>query len=114
HDMVVSAHHYAHAILQINERDRFFSVARLFFAYGLGNAGYFPLSCGATTILSPVRPTPSSIYADIERYRPRLFFSVPTDYDALRDHQRAEVPDFDHSTIRPAGYGGEALPAPLF
>src|SRR5216683_1541517 len=58
-DMVVSVHHYAHAILKINERDRFFSVARLFFAYGLGNAGYFPLSCGAPTILSPARPTPA-------------------------------------------------------
>jgi benzoate-CoA ligase len=114
HDMVVSAYHYAHAILQINERDRFFSVARLFFAYGLGNAGYFPLSCGATTILSPVRPTPSSIYANIERYRPTLFFSVPTNYAALLDHHRADGPDFDLSTIRHAVSAGEALPAPLF
>ncbi len=67
HDMVVCAESYAKAILNMNEHDRCFSVARLFFAYGLGNAGYFPLSCGATTILSPARPTPASIYADIER-----------------------------------------------
>jgi acyl-CoA synthetase (AMP-forming)/AMP-acid ligase II len=77
HDMVVSSHHYAHIILKINEQDRCFSVARLFFAYGLGNAGYFPLSCGATTILSPARPTPASVYADIERYRPLSFFPCP-------------------------------------
>jgi benzoate-CoA ligase len=114
HDMVVSAHHYAHAILKINERDRCFSVARLFFAYGLGNAGYFPLFCGATTILSPARPTPASIYADIERYRPTLFFSVPTNYAALLDHQRAGGLDFDLSSIRHAVSAGEALPAPLF
>ena len=114
HDMVVSAHHYAHAILRINERDRCFSVARLFFAYGLGNAGYFPLSCGATAILSPARPTPRSIYADIERYRPTLFFSVPTNYAALLNHHRAAGPDFDLSSIRHAVSAGESLPAPLF
>lgn len=114
HDMVVSSHHYAHAILRIDERDRCFSVARLFFAYGLGNAGYFPLSCGATTILSSSRPTLASIYADIERYRPTLFFSVPTNYAALLDHQRAGGPDFDLSSIRHAVSAGEALPAPLF
>jgi benzoate-CoA ligase len=114
HDMVVSAHHYAHAILKINERDRCFSVARLFFAYGLGNAGYFPLSVGATTILSPARPTPTSVYADIERYRPTLFFSVPTNYAAMLDHHRPGGPDFDLSSIRHAVSAGEALPAPLF
>ena len=114
HDMVVSSHHYAHAILRINERDRCFSVARLFFAYGLGNAGYFPLSCGAITILSPTRPTPDSIYADIERYRPTLFFSVPTNYAALLDHDRTGGPEFDLSSIRHAVSAGEALPAALF
>jgi benzoate-CoA ligase family protein len=114
HDMVVSSHHYARAILKINERDRCFSVARLFFAYGLGNAGYFPFSCGATTILSSARPTPASIYADIERHRPTLFFSVPTNYAALLDHHRPAGPDFDLSSIRHAVSAGEALPAPLF
>jgi benzoate-CoA ligase family protein len=114
HDMVVSTHHYARAILKITERDRCLSVARLFFAYGLGNAGYFPLSCGATTILSPARPTPESIYAHIERYRPSLFFSVPTNYAALLDHHRPNGPDFDLSSIRHAVSAGEALPATLF
>ena len=114
HDMVVSTHHYAHAILKINERDRCFSVARLFFAYGLGNAGYFPLSVGAPTILSPARPTPAGIYADIERHRPTLFFSVPTNYAALLDHHRQSGSDFDLSSIRHAVSAGEALPAPLF
>ena len=114
HDMVVSSRQYAHAILEITERDRCFSVARLFFAYGLGNAGYFPLSCGATTILSPDRPTPGSVYADIERYRPTLFFSVPTNYAALLNHHRSAGPDFDLSSIRHAVSAGEALPAPIF
>ncbi len=114
HDMVVCAESYAKAILNMGERDRCFSVARLFFAYGLGNAGYFPLSCGATTILSPARPTPASIYADIERYRPTLFFSVPTNYAALLAHRRENRKEFDLSSIRHAISAGEALPAPLF
>jgi benzoate-CoA ligase family protein len=114
HDMVVSTHHYAHSTLKINERDRCFSVARLFFAYGLGNAGYFPLSCGATTILSPTRPTPAGIYAAIERCRPTLFFSVPTNYAALLNHHRSGGPDFDLSSIRHAVSAGESLPAALF
>jgi benzoate-CoA ligase family protein len=114
HDMVVCTELYARNILRMNERDRCYSVARLFFAYGLGNTGYFPLGCGATTILSPVRPAPASVYADIERYRPTLFFSVPSNYAALLAYQRAGETDFDLSSVRHAISAGESLPAPLF
>jgi benzoate-CoA ligase family protein len=114
HDMVVCTELYARNILGMNERDRCYSVARLFFAYGLGNAGYFPLGCGATTILSPGRSAPASVYADIERYRPTLFFSVPSNYAALLAHQREEGTDFDLSSVRHAISAGESLPAPLF
>jgi benzoate-CoA ligase family protein len=114
HDMVVCCEAYAKGILQMSESDRCFSVARLFFAYGLGNAGYYPLGCGATTILDPVRPTPSTIFADIERHRPTLFFSVPTNFAALLAHYRGGGPDFDLSSVRYAISAGESLPAPLF
>jgi benzoate-CoA ligase family protein len=114
HDMVVCSELYAKGILLMNERDRCYSVARLFFAYGLGNAGYFPLYCGATTILCPNRPTPASIYADIERYRPTLFFSVPSNYAALLSHRRENGREFDLTSVRHAISAGEALPAPLF
>jgi benzoate-CoA ligase family protein len=114
HDMVVCSELYAKGILQMNELDRCYSVARLFFAYGLGNTGYFPLSCGATTILSPARPTPASIYADIEHFRPTLFFSVPTNYAALLAHRREDGSEFDLSSVRQAISAGESLPAPLF
>ncbi len=114
HDMVVSSEAYAKGILRMNESDRCYSVARLFFAYGLGNAGYFPLYCGATTILSPARPTPSGIFADVERYRPTLFFSVPTNYAALLAHPRGDRKEFDLSSIRHAVSAGESLPGALF
>jgi benzoate-CoA ligase family protein len=114
HDMVISSELYAKRTLGMNENDRCYSVARLFFAYGLGNAGYFPLYCGATTILNPARPIPAGIYADIERYRPTLFFSVPSNYAALLAHHREDGKEFDLSSIRHAVSAGESLPAPLF
>lgn len=114
HDMVVCSELYAKGILQITGRDRCYSVARLFFAYGLGNAGYFPLSCGATTILSPDRPEPGGIYANIERYRPTLFFSVPSNYAALLARRRQHGSEFDLSSIRHAISAGESLPAVLY
>ena len=114
HDMVVCSERYAAGILGMSERDRCYSVARLFFAYGLGNAGYFPLYFGATTILSPARPTPTGIYADIERYRPTLFFSVPSNYAALLAHRREGGGEFDLSSVRHGISAGESLPAPLF
>jgi benzoate-CoA ligase family protein len=113
HDMVVCSETYAKGILRMNEDDRCYSVARLFFAYGLGNTGYFPLHCGATTILSPERPTPARIFADIERYRPTLFFSVPTNYAALLAHHSDHGSEFDLSSLRHAISAGEPLPAAL-
>jgi benzoate-CoA ligase len=53
HDMVVCTELYAKGVLGISPDDRCFSVAKLFFAYGLGNAMYFPFGVGATTILWP-------------------------------------------------------------
>ena len=114
HDMVVCCELYAKGILKMNESDRCLSVARLFFAYGLGNAGYFPLGCGATAILNPARPKPAGIYADIERYKPTLLFSVPTNFAALLAHHREDGREFDLSSVRQAISAGEALPAPLF
>jgi benzoate-CoA ligase len=86
HDMVVCAELFAKGVLGITSADRCFSVAKLFFAYGLGNALYFPFSVGATTILWPGPPTPANVYEVIERHRPTLFFSVPTGYGMLLAH----------------------------
>lgn len=113
-DMLVCSERYANGILNINERDRCYSVARLFFAYGLGNAGYFPLYAGGTAILSPIHPTPPVVYANIERFRPTLFFSVPSNYAALLAHRREDGREFDLSSVRLAISAGEALPAAVF
>src|SRR5579864_4783995 len=114
HDMVVCAERYAKAILNATETDRFFSVAKLFFAYGLGNGLYFSLAVGATSILWPGSPSPPNIYSVIEKHRPTLFFSVPSNYSSLLSYQRENGPDFDLSTVRHAISAGEALPATLY
>ncbi|HEU5453786.1 MAG TPA: benzoate-CoA ligase family protein [Terriglobales bacterium] len=117
HDMVVTSELYAKQVLGIGEDDRFFSVAKLFFAYGLGNAGYFPLAVGGTSILLPGPPTPVAVFEIIEKHRPSLFFSVPSNFAALLAHTRAAaraLHDFDLSSVRWAVSAGEALPAAIF
>jgi len=114
HDMVVSSERYAKAILKITENDRCFSVAKLFFAYGLGNGLYFPLAVGATSILLPGPPKPQSVFEVIERYRPTLFFSVPSNYVKLLACPAPGGRNYDLSPVRHAISAGEALPAAVF
>jgi benzoate-CoA ligase family protein len=114
HDMVVSSARYAKGILNITDKDRCFSVAKLFFAYGLGNGLYFPLAVGATSILLPGSPKPQSVFEVIERQRPTLFFSVPSNYVKLLAHTAADGKEFDLSSVRHAISAGEALPATVF
>jgi benzoate-CoA ligase len=116
HDLVMCAELYGKGVLGIQPTDRTFSVAKLFFAYGLGNALTMPFSVGATTILWPGPPTPQNVYAVIEQHRPTLFYSVPTGYGMMLAHQRGAQsgqPDFDLSSIRIAISAGEALPDAL-
>ena len=114
HDMMVCAERYAKAILNICDTDRCFSVAKLFFAYGLGNALYFPLAVGATSILYPGPPKPQQVFETIERHRPTLFFSVPSNFASLLAYHRDDGREFDLSSIRYAISAGEALPAGIF
>src|SRR5205085_11559878 len=115
HDMVVCAELYAKATLGVTEHDRLFSVAKLFFAYGLGNGLYFSLAVGATSILWPGSPSPPNIFGVIEKFKPTLFFSVPSNYATLLSYQHeGGGPDFDLSTIRYAVSAGEALPATIY
>jgi len=113
HDMVVCARLFGDGVLGIREIDRTFSVAKLFFAYGLGNALYFPFYVGATTILWPGAPTPQNVYAVIEKHKPTLLYSVPTGYSMLLAHERPGA-DFDLSSLRLAISAGEALSPSLY
>ncbi len=110
HDMFVCAALFGRGVLGISARDRCFSVPKLFFAYGMGNALFFPLAVGATSILWPGPPAAAQVYEVIERHRPTLFFSVPTGYGMML----AQEGSFDLSSIRLAVSAGEALPPALY
>lgn len=113
HDMSCSAEYYAKGILGINENDRTFSVARLFYAYGLGNGMFFPFYVGASTILDPNRPLPDQVFSVITKYKPTLFFGVPTSYNAMLQVPGVEK-KYDLSSIRLAASAGEALPGTVW
>jgi benzoate-CoA ligase len=99
---------YGQPILGIRESDVVFSAAKLFFAYGLGNALSFPLSVGATTVLLSERPTPASVCRVLRQHRPTIFYGVPTLYSALL--ASGELPQRDELNLRRCTSAGEALP----
>lgn len=101
---------YGRQVLGIRPDDRCYSVAKLFFAYGIGNSLFFPLSAGATSILDPGPPTPASVAERLAEYRPTLFFAVPTFYAAILN---AGVPVEAFASVRLAVSAGEPLPAEL-
>ncbi len=99
-------------VVEMRPDDRVFSVAKLFFSYGLGNSLLIPFKKGASVVLMPERPEPRLVFETIARERPTIFYSVPTAYAAM-----LAVPDserHDLASLRQCISAGEALPAPLF
>ena len=98
---------YGRQTLGIRDDDRCLSVAKLFFAYGIGNSLFFPLGAGATAILQSLRPTPESIGERLMAESPSLFFAVPTFYSALlASDLSADV----FASVRACVSAGETLP----
>ena len=102
---------YAREVLQITPDDVCYSVAKLFFAYGLGNAALFPLAAGATTVLEPRRPSPAIVAERMREDAPTLFFAGPTFFAALL---AADLPEDTFRSVRLCVSAGEALPATLY
>ena len=100
---------YAKPFLGITENDLCYSVAKLFFAYGLGNALTFPLSAGATTVLLSQRPTPESVAEILRKHPITVFYAVPTFYAAFL--ASADAPQRGETQFRRCVSAGEALPA---
>ena len=111
-DMVETSEHYAVNMLGLKEDDVGFSAAKLFFAYGLGNGMTFPLWVGASTVLLPGPPTPDSTFDVIEKFKPSVYFGVPTLYGAQL--KALESVERDLSSLRACVSAGEALPADIF
>jgi len=107
--LAATADTYAKQVLGIREDDIGLSAAKLFFAYGLGNALTFPMSVGATTILNAERPTPAVMFALLNKYNPSIFFGVPTLFSSmLNDETLAQ--ERCGNALRICTSAGEALP----
>jgi len=107
---LVNVELFGQGVLEIRGSDIVFSVAKLFFAYGLGNAMSFPMSVGASTVLLPARPTPEAIFDIMRRHRPTIFYGVPSLYAALLAHQDLCI-GAGSDRLRVCVSAGEALPA---
>lgn len=112
HDMAYSEFAFARNVLKLKPDDICFSVPKIFFAYGFGNSITFPFSAGAATLLVPGQPKPATIFAAIARFRPSVFFGLPTLYTALTKAENAGASDF--SSLRMALSAAEILSAEVF
>ncbi|MGQ0653152.1 MAG: benzoate-CoA ligase family protein [Betaproteobacteria bacterium] len=109
--LIATADLYAKPILGIRESDVVFSAAKLFFAYGLGNALTFPMSVGATAVLMAERPTPDAVFRRLTEKKPTIFYGVPTLYAALL--ASPTFPKKEDLKLRVCTSAGEALPKNL-
>jgi len=106
--LILTAELYARGVLGYRESDVVFSAAKLFFAYGLGNALTFTLAVGATAVLMAERPTPAAVFKRLKEKKPTIFFGVPTLYAAML--ASPEFPAKDALALRLCVSAGEALP----
>lgn len=109
--MLVCAERYAQATLGLHPDDITYSVANVPFAYGLGNTLYMPMAVGAATVLSDANNV-FDIIADIQRYRPTIFFGIPSIYaNLLAVH---DIAPLDASSLRLCVSAAEQLPESIW
>jgi 4-hydroxybenzoate-CoA ligase len=123
-DMLATSEGYAKNILNITEDDIIYSAARMFFAYGLGNSVYFPMYAGCSVVLNPSPPKPDGVFKYMEKFRPTIFFGIPTLYGQILEYQKKldkekggkPDPNEPHalSSVRVCVSAGEALPPEIY
>ena len=94
----------------LTENDRTFSVAKLFFVYGIGGNLIFPWYVGASCVLNSGPPRQAAaVLKTIETFKPTIFVCVPTVYGAI-----LSLPNFneryDIGSLRMCMSAGEPLP----
>ena len=106
---------YGKGVLALHESDVCFSAAKLYFAYGLGNALSFPMSVGATTLLMAERPTPDATFkrwtGGIGNVKPTVFYGAPTGFAGML--ASPNLPAKEQVALRLVSSAGEALPAEI-
>lgn len=113
HDVFTCIDNYGKGVLNINDRDILFSASKFFFAYGLGNSIFYPSAFNSSVVLLRERPLPETIFETISRYRPTIFFGVPTLYANMLQINEAGK-KYNLSSLRYCVSAGEALPKEIF
>lgn len=114
HDMLFAATYFDRGVTNLTPDDRIFSVSKLFFSYGNVNSLYLPLLSGASVILNPQRPEPATILETITKYKPTVFYGVPTSYSSILRALDEGDHSYDLSSVRLFVSAGENLPASLW
>jgi fatty acid CoA ligase FadD22 len=96
---------FARPAIALGPEDAVLSVSKLYFAYGLGNALFFPLFTGCRAVLHGGHPRPDDIADLVERHAVTVLFAVPTFYAHLVAGGRPER----LASVRVAVSAGEAL-----
>jgi len=109
HDMRYVVENYARPVLRLDESDVMFSVAKLYFAYGLGNALYMPFGVGASTVLLPGPPTPATVLDVVRHFRPTVYYAVPTSYANTLAADPEVWANADFGSVRVCVSAGEPL-----
>ena len=113
-DIRYVAQTYGQQVLGIGPEDVCLSAAKLFFAYGIGNSMFFPLSVGASAVLEPGRPSPALFAERVAEHGVTLFFGVPSFWGPMLAASTDEVPDGALSRVRQGVSAGETLPPRIY
>ena len=105
---------YGHRVLGIGPDDVCLSAAKLFFAYGIGNSMFIPLSVGAATVLEPARPSPALFAERVAKHGVTLYFGVPSFWGPMLAASPDEVPDGALAGVRLGVSAGETLPPRIY
>lgn len=114
HDLLYLLPSYCEEVLSLRKEDILFSISKMYFSYGNNNSLTIPFYCGASVILEPELPRPEKIFQVITKYRPSVFFGVPSSYWTMLNMIKDSNEKYDLSSLRICMSSGEALPRPIY
>jgi benzoate-CoA ligase family protein len=101
-------------VLGLQESDRTFAGAKLFFTFGMGGNLIFPWYAGASTVLFSGSPRiATNLLEIVDEFKPTILYNAPTGY-AMATAVEGLKEKYDLSSLRLCVSAGEALPAPVW
>ncbi|MCL6479081.1 MAG: benzoate-CoA ligase family protein [Peptococcaceae bacterium] len=114
HDLLHFVAPHCREVAAITGEDISFSTSKIYFSYGQNNSLSAPFFCGSSVVLHPGKPDPEDVFRVIEKYRPTLFYGVPSSYWAMLNYLEKSGRKYDLSSVRLCFSAGEALPRVIF